>query len=611
MDWFFIKQKYMKTLKTKPATVAILSFLMLLSCKETSKKSEEAKTLVKESMQADNPMIAFWSDRDGNPEIYTMRLDGSNLRRLTTNETAEDSYPVFSPDGSKIVFESNRTGNFEIYIMNTDGSNQQQLTDTPEDEVSSSWSPDGSKITFVSFRNGKTSEVYVMDADGSNETRLTQNDFDDEAPHFSPNGKFIATESGKDRTRRQIYVMNADGSNHKAITNMESYQGYPTWSSDGSKLFFDSDKNGGGIYSVNKDGTDLKKVTEQGSGTFINHAPDGSKILFYGTKNGEEHGGLYTMDSDGQNWKKINNDNFQYIAATWNPASFKLVNAAIDKIQKIAFHSNRDGNSEIYSIHADGTNEKRLTNNDANDGFPSWSPDGSKVLFQSNREGEDDFFIYVMNADGSNVQKIPNTEGGNYAKWSRDGSKIAFFAERNGNTEIFLINPDGSNPVNLTNNPAIDETPSFTIDDSKIAFQTNRGAKPSVVEDGEEARLNYGIYIMNADGSEQTQITDFEINDENPSISPNGKQVVYQSYIKDGLAIVVINTDGKNKKELTVANPPNGSPAWSGDGKKIAYDSMKDGNFEIFTMNIDGTDKKQLTFTKGEVENSGACWTQY
>ncbi len=598
----------MKTLKIKLTTV-VISGLMLLSCGETSKKkSKEEKTI---DNSETSPMIAFWSDRDGNPEIYTMRLNGSDLKRLTNNEKAEDSYPVFTPDGSKIVFESNRTGNFEIYTMKADGSNQQQLTDTPEDEVSSSWSPDGSKIAFVSFRDGKTSEIYVMDADGSNQTRLTNNDFDDEAPHFSPDGKLIATESGNDRKRRQIYVMNADGSNHKAITDMESYQGYPTWSSDGAKLFFDSDKDGGGIYIVNKDGTDLKKVTEEGSGTFINHAPDGSKILFYGIKKGEENGGLYVMDSEGQNWKKINNDNFQYIAATWNPTSFKTKSSTA-KIQKIAFHSNRDDNSEIYAIHADGTNEKRLTNNDFYDGFPSWSPDGSKILFQSNREGENNFFIYVMNSDGSNVQKIPNTEGGNYAKWSRDGSKIAFFAERSGNTEIYLINPDGSNPVNITNNAAIDETPTFTVDGSIITFQTNRGAKPPVgTEEGEEVRLNYGIYMMNADGSNQTQITDYKDNDENPSVSPDGKQVVFQSYINDGLAIVVINTDGTNKRVLTNATPPSGSPAWSGDGKKIAYDSMQDGNFEIFTMNIDGTDKKQLTFTDKEIENSGACWTQY
>lgn len=557
-----------------------------------------------------SPLIAFWSTKDGNPEIYSMRIDGSDVTRLTHNEKAEDSYPVFSPDGSKIVFESNRTGNFEIYVMNADGTDHKRLTDTPEDEVSSSWSPDGSKIVFVSFRDGETSEIYEMNADGSNEKRLTHNDFDDEAPHFSPDGKYIATESGKERDRRQIYVMNADGSDHHPITQMESYQGYPTWSADGSKIYFDSTFDGGGLYSVNPDGTNLSKLAEPLMGTFISQAPDGSQLLFVGAQKGEEEFGLYVMDNDGKNWKTIKNVDFDVIAPTWNPASFNNVKTDWKKIQKIAFHSNRDGNTEIYSIHANGTNEKRLTNNDAYDGFPSWSPDGSQILFQSGRDGEQ--YIYVMDSNGDNARKIPNTQGGNYAKWSRDGSKIAFFAERDGNTEIMVVNSDGSHPINLTKNSATDETPSWTRDGQKIAFQTNRGGKPGIDEDGEPTRANYGIYSMDADGGNQTEITGFETNDENPSISPDGKQVVYQSYINDGLAIVVVNTDGTDKRILTDAVPPNGSPAWSGDGKKIAFDSMRDGNFEIFTMNIDGAEQKQLTFTEGEeVENSGASWTQY
>jgi len=275
----------------------------------------------------------------------------------------------------------------------------------------------------------------------------------------------------------------------------------------------------------------------------------------------------------------------------------------------IAFHSDRDGNAEIYSIHADGSNETRLTWDDSDDRFPSWSPDGSKILFQSDR-GEVPA-IYVMDDDGLNVLKIPNTEGGNYAKWSRDGARIAFFADVDGNTEIVVVNADGSRPVNLTNNPATDETPSWTSDGSLIAFQTDRGGEPRVEERSGEVRRNFGIYLMHADGSNQTQITDFETNDENPAISPDGKHIVYQSYIDGGLAIVVVNTDGTAKRVLTAALPPCGSPAWSGDGKKIAFDSMRDGNFEIFVMDVDGSNQIQLTFTEGKAENSGASWTQY
>jgi len=140
------------------------------------------------------------------------------------------------------------------------------------------------------------------------------------------------------------------------------------------------------------------------------------------------------------------------------------------KIQKIAFHSDRDGNAEIYSIHADGTNETRLTNDEADDRFPSWSPDGSKILFQSDRNGERG--IYIMNADGSDVRKIKNTDGGNYAKWSRDGTMIAFFADIDGNTEIALINADGTNQTEVTGFETNDENPSISPDGSRIVFQS-------------------------------------------------------------------------------------------------------------------------------------------
>lgn len=275
---------------------------------------------------------------------------------------------------------------------------------------------------------------------------------------------------------------------------------------------------------------------------------------------------------------------------------------------KIAFHSDRDGNAEIYTIDADGNNELKLTENPSDDRFPSWSPDGSKILFQSDREGEQ--YIFVMNCNGSDVRKIPNTKDGNYAKWSKDGKKIAFFAEREGNSEIIVINPDGSEPLNLSSHTSTDETPSWSHDGNTISFQTNRGAIPDPEIPEEEQRLNFGIYIMNTDGSEQREVTGFDTNDENPSISPDGSQIVYQSYIQDGLAIVVINSDGSGKKVLTVADPPCGSPAWSGDGKKIAFDSMRDGNFEIYSMNTDGSEQKQLTHTQ-DCENSGASWTLF
>jgi WD40 repeat protein len=127
----------------------------------------------------------------------------------------------------------------------------------------------------------------------------------------------------------------------------------------------------------------------------------------------------------------------------------------------IAFDSNRDGNLEIYSMNADGTNPTNLTNNTAADIRPAFSPDGSKIAFQSGRDGND-YEIYSMNADGTNPTRLTNNPAFDAAPaFSPDGSKLAFQSHRDGNPEIYSMNADGTSPTRLTNNPANEEAPDW------------------------------------------------------------------------------------------------------------------------------------------------------
>tara|TARA_B100000378_G_scaffold245008_1_gene215649 strand:- start:970 stop:1935 length:966 start_codon:yes stop_codon:yes gene_type:complete len=272
--------------------------------------------------------------------------------------------------------------------------------------------------------------------------------------------------------------------------------------------------------------------------------------------------------------------------------------------ERIVFHSDRDGNSEIYRIELSGVEETRLTFNDSYDGFPSWSPDGQLIVFQSDREGTEE--IFIMKADGSDAKRIPNTENGRYPKWSFDGCHITFFAEINGNTEIFVIKSDGSKPRNLTHHLATDETPSWSADGKTLAFQSDRNDVRKGDRSVEEWTYNFGLFTMVSDGSAVREITGTQTNDENPSIAPHGRQIVYQSYIGNSLGIAVVNIITKEKQILTDLRYASGSPAWSSDGTKIVFDSNRDGNFEIFVMDADGSNQRQLTFTD-HAENSGAA----
>ncbi|MBI1928203.1 PD40 domain-containing protein [Candidatus Poribacteria bacterium] len=152
---------------------------------------------------------------------------------------------------------------------------------------------------------------------------------------------------------------------------------------------------------------------------------------------------------------------------------------------QIAFVSNRDGDEQIYIMNADGTNQIKLTDRHNQAASPSvgafnhlsiftpsathgefnlqpaWSPDGAKIAFVSTRDGNNE--IYVMNADGTNPMNLTHHPASElYPAWSPDGTKIAFVSGRDGNAEIYVMNADGTNPVNLTNHPANDTTPSWS-----------------------------------------------------------------------------------------------------------------------------------------------------
>ena len=228
---------------------------------------------------------------------------------------------------------------------------------------------------------------------------------------------------------------------------------------------------------------------------------------------------------------------------------------------KIAFSSERLGNTEIYVMDADGENLVQLTRHRATDDSPSWSPDGRKIAFISDRDhlfvvgpgqiGE--LEIYVMNAEGNNVVRITKTGGWKVqSSWSPDGRKIAFVSEpdRSGNPEIYVMNANGKNPVRLTRNPGWDADPSWSPDGTKIAFESRRNE-------------NMDIYTIDADGGNLVRLTKEPAIDKSPSWSPDGRKIAYSSKRNENYEIYVMDANGENATNLTRDPALDSNPAWS------------------------------------------------
>ena len=247
---------------------------------------------------------------------------------------------------------------------------------------------------------------------------------------------------GGDRNR-EIHVVNADGSNLSRLTFDSGEDARPSWSPDGSTIAFDSNRGGRGsryeIFAMNADGSDPTNLTESVS---------------------------------------------QEAASDWCPQSGTIL-----------FFSNRDGNNEMYAMDVDGRNQTRLTSNSADDQAPDCSPDGSRIAFMTNRDSGN-WEIYVMDAvdadgdgNGDNLRRlISSTAFDAYPEWSPDGSSLLFVSDRDGNSEIYVANSDGTDPVRLTSNAAVDSTPVWAPDGGQIAFLSDRdGTNHIYVMDARDA----------------------------------------------------------------------------------------------------------------------------
>ncbi len=250
---------------------------------------------------------------------------------------------------------------------------------------------------------------------------------------------------------------------------------------------------------------------------------------------------------------------------------------------------------QIYVMDSNGANPMRLTDTMSNETAPIWSPDGSKIAFVSDRNGDRD--IYAMNNDGSEaVNLTDNAADDLMPAWSPDGEQIAFVSRRDGNWEIYVMEADGAEVVRLTYNEADDWTPAWSPDGDEIAFASNR--------DG-----NWEIYLINSDGSYAARLTYNSATDISPAWSPRGDRMAFETTRDGDAEIYLMRTDGSGQTNLSRDRTADDHwPSWAPDGARIAFCSNRRGdNWDIFVMSDQGSDVVNLT--EGSAANEqGPAW---
>jgi len=235
-------------------------------------------------------------------------------------------------------------------------------------------------------------------------------------------------------------------------------------------------------------------------------SPDSKRMVYITVIAGKEQ--LFAVNLDGSDPKQLTRDDADHEDPAWSPdgkkVAFVLIAGAIEQIQL---------------MNVDGSGVEPLTPKEMRTIHPNWSPDSTKVAYCTDDDlkppKKNDSDIYVIDVASKRVHKIITGGVNTYPAWSPDGKRIAFRRMLGeSNSEVFIANGDGSNPVNLTNNPAFDGWPSWSLDGKSIAFASNRNR-------------NYEIYIMDPDGKNVRKVANTEGRATAPKWAKDGKTLYF------------------------------------------------------------------------------------
>jgi tricorn protease len=615
----------------------VLPFAFFLSPSRTGAQ-EPIRFARTPDISPDGKMVAFSYLGD----IWVVETIGGVARPVTMHE-AHDINPVFSPDGKHIAFSSNRFGQYDVFVVPAIGGKPKRLTFDSAHDMVTGWTPDGKGVVFTSPRSTafpSSAECFVVPVEGGAERKLPL--FEAKEAHFAPAGNVVAFVRGPGTWYRRgyrgssnddIWISAADGKNPKQVTSFDGQDSYPMFSSDARKLYYVTE-NGSKIGCANVvcqnlavDGTPVgpiqrltthdddtvRRARISGNGEWIVYecgadlwvlnahstqpprklaievnADDKSnteRTLSF-TRDATEyalapdeyhavlviHGQLFlTKVPGGGKATRLTEHAFADSTPSWSPDG-----------KKILFASDRNGTVDLYLLESDDPDHSalaqankfkttQLTHTATEESAPSFSPKGDRIAFV--REGK----LWLMKPDGTDQKVLVGAQKVLDYDWSPDGKYIAFCRmDGSFSGEIYITATDGSGtPVNISRHATWNSDVSWSEKNGKIAFVGQR-------------RGNYAIQVVSlqkpvAEGSpkppaDQIDWDDLHLRVEHPTstqaetgtISPDGYQVAFRSF-SNGDDLWVASTNGSSVTRMTTGNQAPSGIRWSKKSSGLVY----------------------------------------
>jgi Tol biopolymer transport system component len=469
------------------------------------------------SIAPDNKTLAFVSTRDGNAEIFTIPFRPNQTQTIETavnltKNPGGDFRPAFSPDGKEIAFSTDRdtppTGEparrrreGEIYRMGSDGGNVRRLTHSPDWDGSPAWSHDGQTIYFYSIRD-KIPRIWAMRADGDSPRPISGAEEYAMSPAVMPDGRvaYTITYGPADNIRWKIMSVKPDGTDERDESDtVNDYWGPAFNPKTGAMLCY-------------------------GTGPVEKDTPAGSSYpgrLYLGP------GPLLTRDAQvtiGLPDRQVDLYPIRGFSAAPHPTRNSMVRTELPGPRLILSDLRGHHEKEITKINQDQLPWIGL----------NWSHDGNWIVYTvgkmfSPAAAETD--IWKIRPDGSgSVNLTPNSPGNDgFPSFSGDGRRLVWRSGRTGNFDIFVMNSDGTGIRNLTNNPANDTFPAFSPLNNEVVFASDRDGRL----DEKAGYRTFDLYTLqikpdNAPGALR-RLTQTPVQNAHPQYSPDGKWLIFTS----------------------------------------------------------------------------------